>query len=227
MGEDNGYIKYTQQIIDQLCRGERKIIEKCGTQMQWSLPPHNRLIRAKSEQLNKALMLLSKHVKEVAHLEYFAVTQESGNAVVCGKFCTYIREENGICQEQSYCVHVFFLHGKTVYLEIEPRKSMGECLELRNIDREKRFLWENEIIYVEAKNDHLFWKCRLDVIETTGTLTEEEKKLSNHFIRIHRSYIINKNHVAEIHRFEVIMDNGDAIQIPAKKYAKIKEKIKV
>lgn len=219
------YIRYTKRFIEQLCKGDIKTLEKCGTQVQWVFPLHSVFSDALNIKLKEAVDYLASGVKEVTHQDYYVIMLSGGNVVVSGSFLTHVKHENNLYQEQCYCTHIFYQANKIVYLEIEQRKCTGKRLELHNLERESRFVWEDEIIYVEAMRDHLYWNCRLGVIETTGTLMELEKKLSDFFVRIHRSYIVNKNHISKIHKCEVGMDNGDLLQIPPKKYFEIKRKL--
>lgn len=219
------YIRYTQKLIERLCAGDTRLWEKYGAQLQWSLPLHNGFKRYANAQCREALRCLSEGVKEVTHQDYDAALLDNGHAVVSGVFFTHIKEAGILYQEHCYCAHVVFIAGKPACLEIEPKEYGGKRLELRNLDRESLFVWEDEIIYIEVLQDHLYWKCRLDVLETTGTLLKLEKSLSDLFVRIHRSYMVNKNHVSGIRKYEVSMDNGDVLQIPEKKYLEVKRRL--
>lgn len=219
------YIKFTQKFIERLCRGDSKIREKYGTQMQWSLSSHNGFVRYANAQWQEALRCLSEGVKEVTHKDYYAAYLKEGHVIVSGIFFTHIKEPDILYQEHCYCTHVVFISGKIAYIEIEPKRHIGKRLELHNLDRESCFVWEDEILYIEVMQDHLYWKCRLEVLETTGTLLKLEKNLSEFFVRIHRSYIVNRNHVSWIRKYEVRMDNGDILQIPQRKYSEVKRKL--
>lgn len=219
------YIRFTQNFIERLCRGDEKIREKYGALIQWSLPPHNGFVRYSSSQLKEALNRLSEGVKDVRYQECYAALFDNGGAMVSCNFLTQIKKADALWQEHRYCAHLVFHSGKIVCLEIEPQRNLGKRLELHNLDRETRFVWEDEIIYIEVMQDHLYWNCRLDVLETTGTLSKLEETLSDFFVRIHRSYMVNKNHVRRIQKYEVNMDNGDVLQIPQRKYLIIKKKL--
>lgn len=218
------YIKYTQQMINKLCDGNSKILEKYGSRMQWGLPLHKGYSRT-SMQLKDACRRLSEGVESITHWNYFTALLGAGNAVVSGDFTTHIKTETCPYREQSYHVYAAYLSGKPTCLEIRQINPTGKKLELRDLARESCFVWEDEIIYIESMKEHLFWKNRLDVIETTGSLTEAEKHLSDFFVRIHRSYIVNKRHVRSVKRFGVCMDNGETLQIPSKRYLEVKRQL--
>lgn len=84
---------------------------------------------------------------------------------------------------------------------------------------------EREILYVEAVGDHILWHCQSRVVEAVDTLKRLEQELSEEFVRVHRSYIINKNLMVSIQRCSVTMVNGSNIPIPYKKYISVKEKL--
>lgn len=219
------YIRYTKKFIERLCKGDTNLLEKHREQMQWLLPLQNGFVRADNAQLKEALGCLSEGVKDVMHQDYYAALLPGGHAIVFGTFLTHIKKAGRLDQEQCYCICVVFISGGIACLKIEPKKYIGKRLELRNLERESRFIWEDEIIYIEVMQNHLYWNCRLDVLQTTGTLMELEKELSDFFVRIHRSCLINKNHVSSIRKYEVKMDNGEILQISQKKYLEVKRKL--
>lgn len=219
------YIRYTKKFMERLCSGDPKMWEKYGTKMLWSLPRHNGFLRRGHEKWEEAFCHLADGVKDVIHKDYSAALLEGGTVMVSGIFYTHIKKPGSLYQSHCYYVHVVFISGKIVCLEIEPKESIGKRLELHNLERESRFVWEDEIVYIEVIHDHLYWNCRLDVLETTGTLRKLEGSLSDFFVRIHRSYMVNRYHVSRIGKYEVSMDNGHVLQIPQKKYLEVKNKL--
>lgn len=82
-----------------------------------------------------------------------------------------------------------------------------------------RFIDVDEIIYCEANNTrtilHLFNK---EKIHTPRVLKQIEEQLKPfNFLRIQRSFLINKDYLVEYHRTDggyVIMSNGDRLRVP-------------
>lgn len=75
-------------------------------------------------------------------------------------------------------------------------------------------LKQGEIFYLEALRDYTLVytaKGRYSVISTLGSVLQRPE--FNTFIRIHRSYAINKNLVNKINRHEIVMENGALIPI--------------
>lgn len=92
--------------------------------------------------------------------------------------------------------------------------------------RERVFnLHEQEILYLEAGHNHVFWHCENFTIETTGSMKKAEQCLSDVFFKIQRSYIINKEHISKMARCYVEMDNGEKLSVPVKKYCKVKQSL--
>lgn len=94
-------------------------------------------------------------------------------------------------------------------------------------DSRERIYWvhESNIVYLEALHNHVMWHCRKQTVEAVGQLGRLEHSLSDNFIRIHRSYIVNKKHVSLVARCYATMDNGDTLQIPVKKYCEVRKKL--
>ncbi len=90
------------------------------------------------------------------------------------------------------------------------------------------FIDLNEIVYSEASNNYS------KIILTEGrkfliskTLKDVQEVLEEeHFLRVHRQYVINLNHVKQLNRNEgiIIMDNGDHIPIARNQKERLIEK---
>lgn len=226
MGSKKGcYIRFVQEIIEKLCKGDTRVLEKYGNGMQLAVPLHNGF-STRSIKLREAMCCLSSGVAEVTHQDYYAVVLDKEHLVISGVFHTHMKANPSIRYlKQCYHVYAVIIRKKLSCLQIEPKNYIGKKLELHNLERESIFVWEDEILYIEAQRNHLYWHCRLDVVETTGTLQDIEKMLSDFFVRMHRSYIVNKTHIISIKKYQAAMDNGTVLQIPEKKYSLIKNKL--
>lgn len=58
-------------------------------------------------------------------------------------------------------------------------------------------------------------------------MKDVEEKLSDRFIKVHRSYIVNRIKVKEIKRCSAVMENGDEIPIPYKKFVSIRAMLRI
>lgn len=97
------------------------------------------------------------------------------------------------------------------YLNLKPQQEKVLILET---DNELQRISMNDIIFIEARgrevmitleNDIL--KIKKSLIEMTGLLDE------NQFIKTHRSYLVNLQHVTQLLKTDVELDNGELIPI--------------
>ncbi len=86
---------------------------------------------------------------------------------------------------------------------------------------------ETDILYIEAMGSHTLWHGISFTIEAVTSLKDIENKMSEEFIKIHRSYIVNRRKVKKIRRCAAIMENGDEVPIPYKKYVATKDKLMI
>lgn len=84
---------------------------------------------------------------------------------------------------------------------------------------------ENEILYIAADHTHSIIHTIHSSITVPYKMSEYAEKLSDQFIRAHRSYIVNPDYVIGIKRFSVHLYNGAKLPIPQKKYTRVKRLI--
>lgn len=71
-----------------------------------------------------------------------------------------------------------------------------------------------DIVYLEGMNEYIKVHRKSDnPFLTLTTFNKLEDKLPKHFIQIHRSYMVNMNHVGSITANNVIMDDGTTLPI--------------
>lgn len=92
--------------------------------------------------------------------------------------------------------------------------------------RRAHFIMENEIIYVEASNIHCYLYCVNGKLLITEGITEFAEKLSERFLRVHRSFIVNIDYIIGMERFYVQLCEGSKIPVPEKKYVAVREEIR-
>lgn len=88
-------------------------------------------------------------------------------------------------------------------------------------------LWLNpgELLYVEAKNIRCELHFREHLVTVQKSLSECEKKLPDYFLRIHRSYLVNTEHILRMERYCVYLRGGEVLPVPEKKYTQIRRKV--
>lgn len=80
--------------------------------------------------------------------------------------------------------------------------------------KSKEYLVEmDKIILFEAREKKIFVRTICQELSYYDTLADIEKKLSKEFIRVHKSFLVNKNHISEINRQQnsLIMDDGSVV----------------
>jgi two-component system LytT family response regulator len=87
------------------------------------------------------------------------------------------------------------------------------------------FLSPNDILYCEGQvNYTLFHLSGKKKMLSSKTLKEYDELLSDHqFIRIHKSYLVNRQHIASItHDHKVAMHDGTLVEISKRKFPEVK-----
>ena len=121
--------------------------------------------------------------------------------------------------------------GRTTYQylkELEDKcRGQEKSIEVREINGHIRFLSEAEIEYAEAKDHNTI----ISVVNGSPiTAKMEWAKFQNipfcNFVKVHRSFIVNRKYIRSIGRREIEMVSGARIPMPAKKQQEIYERIK-
>jgi DNA-binding LytR/AlgR family response regulator len=87
-----------------------------------------------------------------------------------------------------------------------------------------------EIVYIESQDHYLIIRTKNDFYYVRETIHYYEKHLPSDFIRVHRSYIVNKNMIEYITpllgmRFNLLMATKEKISVSRSYYFQFKEKI--
>ena len=72
----------------------------------------------------------------------------------------------------------------------------------------------NDVIYVEGMNEYLkFYLTSGDPLLTHTTFKQLNECLPDCFLQVHRSYVVNMNHVREVERSVMLLSNGAHVSI--------------
>ena len=104
--------------------------------------------------------------------------------------------------------------------------ALEDARQLTVIDEKDvvHFLHNEDIVYAAAEGRN----CRIytvDGSEICGRLnmTEFQQICGKELVPVHRSYVIYRNYISLIQRYEVVMLDGSKIPIPVKKYKEMKD----
>lgn len=94
--------------------------------------------------------------------------------------------------------------------------------EFREGRREVRI---SQILYIESERHTMkFHLTNGKTYRITGKMEELEAELSSFsFIRIHKSYLVNYQHIKSISNYRVVLDEQQVLPIPREKYRHIRE----
>lgn len=94
------------------------------------------------------------------------------------------------------------------------------------IDGNVLFVKLKEIVYVEYVNRCTVVRTTRGAYDSSMTMSEWERLLDNgDFYRVHKAYIVNLEYINEIGK-QVIMDNGEKVEVAVRQAAKLKRACK-
>lgn len=99
---------------------------------------------------------------------------------------------------------------------------------IRDCNRFEHYIRPRQIIRIEAKDAHSYVYLQNGcVLKTRKGLQEFEEELSEKgFIRIHKSYIVNRFFVEGVRNYKLVMTDGKVFPVPKGKFQEVKEKMK-
>ncbi len=176
------------------------------------------------------------------HQEFVAVQNDGSSCCVMGRYV--IAADNlmeNVSQGERRCTFVWELESgepviKHVHLsnfipdtenapyELETTKSVDKIV-VHDEDGVTHFILAAEILYVEACDKRIYINCTRSTITAKMSISEFRKIMGDDFVMVHRSFVVNINHVCEIKKYCVVMSNHTNIPVPVKKYKQVKEEI--
>lgn len=153
----------------------------------------------------------------------------ANSAIVAG---TYYAQSPGTTDGKTLhwdCTILFF-NKKVIYIQLSHISPSERLHKVSAVNKAIYYLYESDILYLEVIQNHLHWHHRNRIIESIGTLSGIAECLSEDFVRVHRCYIVNKNHVETIQRCgakqcALTMAGGDVIPIPYNKFVECRDKL--
>ena len=75
------------------------------------------------------------------------------------------------------------------------------------------------ILYIESNKRKLVYTCTDGIVEAYGKLSDIEQQLRNEFVRCHKSFLVNIEHIKELRDNDIRLDNGKEVAVSRKYYA--------
>ncbi len=85
-------------------------------------------------------------------------------------------------------------------------ESTSNSFAFFNVNKNMVKVLFNEVIYVESMREYIYIHTVKGKVITKMGIGEIEKKLSSGFLRIHRSYLVNKEKISSYNAEEVVLD---------------------
>ncbi len=83
----------------------------------------------------------------------------------------------------------------------------------------------NSILYIQGHRKTTEVVCLDRIISCNRSIGELEQELPVQFYRIHKGYIVNKQYIVSVRRFEAELISGITLPIPAARYKKIRQEL--
>ncbi len=164
----------------------------------------------------------SELVLSVIQRTTFVFTLREGQPIVVHMHVS--NDWDGAGEEETFPYRA----GREAFLYLQKRIARDgnvKKLAVRDSHHHWHYIAESEIIYIAADHVQSVIHTLHSAITVPHKMFMYTEKLSEHFIRIHRSYIVNPDYIIGIKRFSVHLYNGVILPIPQKKYTKIKRQL--
>lgn len=156
---------------------------------------------------NDIYIVFGQHVRSQKKLEHVSVIWKFGKQPQCLLLCHISTEQIG----EAGC--------------LKKQPDLYEPYPFRGVNGETYFVRMTEIVYAEANDMHCILHCTERDICVRMYMKEMEAILPENFVRIHRSFVINRRFLMKMRRYEVLMTDKIVLPIPEKKYAEVRGKL--
>lgn len=214
----NGILLHKQFQIEQICNSSMmwKMNCCCGNRSDW-------------DKLLTYTAHISKNNSECSlYLSDFSLLKIS-DELVQSDCLAILKPTDRINNkyENTYEIFAFFVQGKVSFINITEleMRDRAPIYRIRSCNEECYLVEEKDVLYIEACHNQVIWHCSYGIIFSNNSLGHLEELVSDSFVRIQRGYLVNKYNVKHIRRCEVLMNNGDVLSIPCKKYVAVREKL--
>lgn len=85
-------------------------------------------------------------------------------------------------------------------------------------------LKQKDILFVESTGHYVELNCKTDSIRIKQSLSNVEQQLGSSFIKVHRSYLANLEHIKQITKTDIIFDDEQTIPLSRRRYTEINQR---
>lgn len=202
---ENSYtaiVKATKNLLYGIHTGQhREVCNLCNNDILWK---YNHSC-SEGAMNKKTIMRLNKIIKpsEIYKLEYngyFIHKTLSNHIIITGIYCIHKSVDKSI-KKYYFDYTIVFSDGLACYIEIIGNNPLTKIHKVVSVTEAVYNMEEDEILYIEAVCGHIIWHCQGAVIESLGSLKNIGSKMSEDFIRVHRSYMVNKKYTKVQHKY--------------------------
>lgn len=228
-------LQMTQFLIEQvyLCDFSQ-IFPLLHPDITWVGLSEGRCLKGHHQVVSYALNLSSTPIHRLINQKFEMVPLSGNSCLVTGHFTvsaalcdgqTVVSRQSAtfIWQflTQSFCA--LHIHFATPFKLKEKTRAESRLL-FHGKNGTDYLLSPSDILYIEADNIYCKFYTRVQCAHIFQPINQVEQIMPDYFIRIHRSYIVNKYYVEQLKRYIVTLKNGCTLPIPEKKYMQVKGK---
>ena len=210
-------------LITRLYKKKKDVCKMCISNVTWK---YNHI---KGEGVRDGILagiLAKEHGGNEISLEFYdlkivRITDQMG--IIAGVYKVIDKKNLNNKKAMVYDVVLVITNKRAVYIQINGTEKKQTIHRVKANNEDYYAVSEDEILYIESLHNQVIWHCTYMKIILSDSLQHLEKVMSRDFVRIQRSYLVNKNHVKIVRRCEAVMDNEDILPIPTRKYVRIKE----
>lgn len=97
----------------------------------------------------------------------------------------------------------------------------------RDRSNNHHFLFPAEILYLKAGRQWCTVFTKNGSFDVRGGISEHEASLNGNFLRIHKSYLVNTQHVSTICRYHASLRSGEELPIGKERYMNIRKQLQL
>lgn len=141
-------------------------------------------------------------IRKLVNLGCVVRRPDTRSLIVTG---SYRIESQGADDKKEDCFDytIVMVNSMVVFVQLGESRSVQKIHKVVTVNEEVYFWDEAAILYIESIKDHIVWHCGVKNVEAIDTLKRLESVLSEDFVRVHRSYIVNKKYVFSIQKLSI------------------------